>query len=639
MSGTNKAISASGLHKQLTLLDSLPGMAYRCRNARDWPMLFVSEGSIELTGYTPEALLGGRPPWGDLIHPEDRDAVWQSVQNAIQCGERFEVQYRLATRDKQYKWVWERGSALDSGEHGTLIEGFVTDITPLRQKEFELERSKAFAAAIVEGAAEGIALVDAHFRIESFNKAAAQIFGMRGDDAIGTNIRDLVSQTDYAAIESDLRRYRITGTSRLFDGGREITGQRVDGSEFPMHLSVRELKLERGRCYTALIRDISEQRAKTEQIRQQNERLNATVEFSPIGITMADKDLRLVAVNSAFANMLGYDVDTLLGRRISEFTHPDDIEETETAASTSFGEGPDHYSMHKRYLHQDGHVVHAAVNIAVGHDRDGNAEFVVANVEDETQRLNIEAQLREQQDQLTRLDRLSTLGEMMAGIAHEINQPLTAISSYAQSGLRFMDPQNPKPDRLKDALTKLSNQARRAGAVVERIRELARQDVSKNELMTVNRLIEQVEELAAVDARSRRASIRLDLGENLPPVWVDPIQIQQVILNLIRNSIDSMEGDEFRSGNEVVLRTSMAEDGTVMIAVTDCGTGVSEQAAADIFQPFSTHKRKGLGLGLSISRSIVTSHGGQLDYNNNPVAGATFFVTLPQASGDISRET
>lgn len=635
---SKRVISASGIHEQLTLLDNLPGMAYRRRNAPDWPMLLVTEGSIELTGYSPDALLGGRPQWRDLIHPEDRETVWRLVQDAVENERRFEIQYRLATRDKQYKWVWERGSTLNAGEQGILIEGFVTDISPLREKELELERSEAFAAAIVEGAAEGIALINADYRVEALNKAAAQMFGMSSADAIGTGIRDLVSRKSYADLLGEFRKYRASGHADLFDGGLEITGRRADSSEFPMQLNVMELSVECEHRYTVLIRDVSEQREKAEQIRQQNEWLNATVEYSPIGIIMADKDLRLVAVNSAFAGMLGYDVDTLIGRRISELTHPDDIEETETAASTSFGDGPDHYSYRKRYLHRDGHIVHAAVNIAVAHDRQGNAEFVVANVEDQTQRLDAESKLREQQDQLTRLERLSTLGEMMAGVAHEINQPLTAISTYAQSGLRFMDPKNPKPDRLRDALTKLSDQARRAGTVVERIRELARQDVSNNELLDVNRLIQQVCDLAAVDARPRGADTRLNLGQDLPLVWGDAIQIQQVLLNLIRNSIDSMEAATFSNGNEVVLRTSTTEDGMIVIAVVDCGLGVSEEAAADLFQPFSTHKRAGLGLGLSISRSIVTAHGGQLDYHNNPEAGATFVLTLPQASGDIIRE-
>lgn len=634
MGRTGNTLSESGLYEQLSLLDNLPGMAYRCRNEPDWRMQFVSQGSTELSGYSPEALLNGRPNWGDLIHPEDRKTVWQSVQEALQSGARFEVQYRIVTRDKRYKWVWERGCAKESIKDGMLIEGFIADITPLRDKELELERANAFATAIVESAAEGIMSIDEKFRIESLNKAAAQMLGVASDIAVGKSISDFLSDSDHAVLEGDAEQYRKSGTPKLFNGGRDVTGRRANGSEFPMHLHVRELELEREHCYTVLIRDIAEQRAREDEIQRQNERLNATVEFSPLGIITVDKNLLIVAANRAIAKILGYDVKDLIGHRFSDFYHPDEIDDGEKAVSSSLAGGPDHYSIHRRYMHKDGHIVHAAVSVAVGHGRNGKPEFVVSNIEDLTERLGVEAQVRDQQEQLTRLDRLSTLGEMMAGVAHEINQPLTAISTYAQSGLRFMDPRNPKPDRLKEALTKLSDQARRAGAVVERIRELGRQEVSNDQLIRTERLIKQIEELATIDARARGARIRLDLDQNLPSVWCDPIQIQQVILNLIRNAVDSMEASDFCNGDEVVLRASADEDGTTTISVNDCGAGVSEAAAADLFQPFSTHKHTGMGLGLSISRSIVTEHGGELDYHNNPVSGATFYLTLPKASGE-----
>ena len=601
-------------------------------------MLFVSKGSTELSGYSPDALLAGQPCWLDLIHPDDRESVWQSVQDAIQSKTRFEVMYRLTTRDKQSKWVYEQGSALDSDEHGTIIGGFVTDITPLRVKALELERVKAYTTAIVDSAAEGIIFVNAEFLIESFNKAAAQMFGIAGDKALRKKISDFMSRTDYAVLVSDANLYRKTGTSDLFNGGRVVTGRRLDRSEFPMHLRVRELDLEGEHRYTALIRDISEQKAKENEIQRQNEQLNATIAFSPIGIYTADKDLQIVGANFALANMLGYKEQDLIGRRFTEFFHPDDVEAAEEAVHSSFEGGPGHYSARRRFLHKDGHIVHANTNVAVGHDNQGNPEFVVANVEDLTEHLGIEAQIRNQQDQLARLDRLSTLGEMMAGIAHEINQPLTAISTYAQSGLRFMDPENPKPDQLRKALTKLSDQARRAGTVVERIRELGRQKTSNYQLVDTGHLIEQIEDLAVIDARSRGAHIQLDLTGSSASVWCDPVQIQQVILNLIRNAIDSMEDCKFCNGDEIVIRTSTDGDGMTTIAVVDCGTGVSDQVATDLFRPFSTHKRSGLGLGLSISRSIMTAHGGQLDYYNNPAAGATFYLTLARAPGDIINE-
>lgn len=635
----NKTLSENVLCDWLSLFDNIPGMAYRRKNKRDWTVLFVSKGSTQLSGYDPKALLAGHPCWGDLIHPDDRVAVWQSVQEAVQGGRRFEVQYRLATRDKRYKWVCERGSALDSDEHGMLIDAFVTDITSIGKKELQLEYTKAFSSAIIESAAEGMVLIDAEFRIDSLNKAATHMFGVVSESAVGNNISDYLSGASYLVLKSDAGRYRESGTSNLFNGGREVTGRRADGSEFPIHLHIRELDLEYEHRYAVLIRDITEQKAKENKIQQQSEMLHATIAHSPVGIYTVDSELRMVTVNLALANMLGYGVKDMIGRRFSFSIHPDDIDAAEEALHSSLAGGPTNYSAHRRYVHRDGHIVHTDINAAVGHDSEGNPEFVVANVEDLTERLGAETQLRDQQEQLARLDRLSTLGEMMAGISHEINQPLTAISTYAQSGLRFMDPKNPKPDRLRVALTKLSEQARRAGAVVERIRELSRQEVSTSQLVGTDCMIRQIEELAVIDARARGARIRFELDTSLPPVWCDPVQIQQVILNLIRNSVDSIESVNFRNGDEIVLRTSVDDEGVTTIAVVDCGSGVSEAVAADLFQPFSTHKRAGLGLGLSISRSIVTAHGGQLDYYNNPSAGATFYLKLPNMLGESNHES
>lgn len=609
------------------LLSNLPGMAYRCRNQSNWPMQFVSEGATELCGYSPEDLYQGNPHWGAIIHPDDQETVWQSVQLALQRKESFKIQYRIVTKNNQCKWVWERGGAVDSDEHGVLIEGFITDITPLREKELALEHSEALANAIIESAAEGIVLVNDTGGIGSLNHAAELMFDLQLNSVQGTYVRDLLTTESYKLLKCDTQKFLESGESKLFSNGREMVGRRSDGAEFSIHLTVRMIRLDGGNCFAALVRDVSLQKANEIEIRRQTERLKATIEFSPIGITMIDTDLKILAANPAFCNMIGYNVNELIGHRFADITHPDDIDITERAARRGLSNGPRHHSIRKRYIHKDGHIVHTLKNFAIGCDDNGVPEFAVANIEDLTPRLNAEALFNEQQNQLNRLDRLCMLGEMAAGIAHEINQPLTAISLFAQAGKRLYS--NNEHYKVKEIFDKLSLHAQRAGAVIVRMQNMARRQEDVREIVDCNELIIDVAKLAESEALIRDIAIKVEIHPKLPHVAVDAIQIQQVALNLLRNGMESMQSQNNLGINTIRIQTKLRTDGDIEVMVVDSGNGVSEEMAKKIFTPFSTTKESGLGMGLSISQAIISAHGGLLDFYNNESGGATFFFTLP----------
>ncbi len=249
-------------------------------------------------------------------------------------------------------------------------------------------------------------------------------------------------------------------------------------------------------------------------------------------------------------------------------------------------------------------------------------------IRDLTEQRRAEKEVREHRDILAHVDRLNTLGEMAAGIAHEINQPLTAISMYAQSGLRFLRRQQPQLQRLEDALEKLSQQAHRAGAVIERMQEMTRPHQSHQEIVTAEQLLREIHDLGEVEAQIRNFIIVLRLDDSLPRVKCDPIQIQQVILNLLRNGMESMRANRCKPGSKIVLqaRTTPTQ---LRISIIDGGIGVSRKLEKQLYQPFATTKESGMGLGLSISRSIIAAHGGQIEFTNNKTGGATFTFGLP----------
>jgi len=258
----------------------------------------------------------------------------------------------------------------------------------------------------------------------------------------------------------------------------------------------------------------------------------------------------------------------------------------------------------------------------------GEKKYVIL-IRDLTAQRLAEKEVREQRDVLAHVDRLNTMGEMAAGIAHEINQPLTAISMYAQSGLRFLRRKQPQLQRLEDALDKLSQQAHRAGAVIERMQEMTRPHQSHQEVVAAGQLLREIHDLAEVEAQIRNFIIVLRLDDDLPQVNCDPIQIQQVILNLLRNGMESMRANACKPGSKIVLQ-ARAMPSRVRISIIDGGLGVSRTLEQKLYQPFATTKESGMGLGLSISRSIIAAHGGQLEFSNNKTAGATFFFDLPR---------
>ena len=235
--------------------------------------------------------------------------------------------------------------------------------------------------------------------------------------------------------------------------------------------------------------------------------------------------------------------------------------------------------------------------------------------------------LHHQRERLVHVGRLSTMGELAAGIAHEINQPLTAIAAYAQAGRRLLAPTDTSTAELLD---KINHQAQRAGQVIQRLRGMIRRRDSHRELCEVNRLVQETQVLTEADARLHHFHIRMCLADQPLPVVVDPIQIQQVVINLIRNGLDAMLEAGIATGVLTIYTRRLDKD-YAEIRVCDQGVGLPELLYNQLFTPFFTTKPQGIGLGLSISRSIIVSHGGKLGFIPDNQRGATFYFTLPLA--------
>lgn len=233
-------------------------------------------------------------------------------------------------------------------------------------------------------------------------------------------------------------------------------------------------------------------------------------------------------------------------------------------------------------------------------------------------------------DQLSHLERVATLGELTASIAHELNQPLSAIVANAEAGRRFLAKKAISLEDVDEILEDISAEGQRAGLVLQRLRAMLRRSPLVREPVNLNRVVEGVADLLRPDAARRKSRIELDLDGSLPPIVGDAIQMQQVVLNLMLNGLDAVE-DLGSSGGAVGVRTS-SSNGTVQVAVWDTGVGL-EGLEEHVFKPFFTTKPDGLGMGVSLCRSIVEAHGGELTGVDNPGRGATFSFSLPVARG------
>jgi signal transduction histidine kinase len=248
----------------------------------------------------------------------------------------------------------------------------------------------------------------------------------------------------------------------------------------------------------------------------------------------------------------------------------------------------------------------------------------------EQRRLQAEEQALQHQADLAHVDRVNIMGEMASGLAHELNQPLSAISAYCQAGLRIIDSLDNKPGKLVHALDNASMQSQRAGEIIRRMRRFTAKGTARRRPIDINRVINNAVSFIETELKRKGISLHLDLGTGLPPATADEIQIEQVLLNLLHNAVDAM----FSAGEKtriIGLSSRQIDADTLQVTVSDTGQGLDATTIEHIFDAFYTTKRNGMGLGLAISRSIVETHGGQLRAESTPGAGTTFTFTLAVA--------
>ena len=500
----------------------------------------------------------------------------------------------------------------------------------LGQEERELKRSEVRKAAIVDSALDCIVTIDHEGCITEFNPAAEHTFGYRRDEVLGKHLADVIIPPSLREKHRQgFARYLATGEARVLGKRIEMTAVRADGSEFPVELAITRIPLEGPPSFTGYLRDITERKRARQELRRSEAFLAEAQHLSRLGsfswrvptdeITWSEQLYRIFQIDRDA--QVTFEV---IGTRI----HPEDLSVFQEHIERSRRDRGD-VQLEFRLRMPDGAVkyVHVAAHIRGDH---GQLEYIGA-VQDVTERRSSEEALSKARSELSQVARVTSLGVLTASIAHEVNQPLSGIVTNASTCLRMLAADPPNVDGARETARRTIRDGNRASEVITRLRALYGKKEPTIESVDLNEATREVIALSLSELQRNRVILRPELADDLPPVTGDRVQLQQVILNLIRNGSDAMSSVDDRP-RQLLIRTERDEDDRARLTVQDAGVGFNPQAADRLFESFYTTKNDGMGIGLSVSRSIIESHHGRLwaTLNNGP--GATFSFSIPRAS-------
>jgi two-component system, LuxR family, sensor kinase FixL len=482
-----------------------------------------------------------------------------------------------------------------------------------------------------------VILIDGRGTVLMFNPACEKLFGYFHEEVIGKNVKMLMPEPYRHEHDGYVANYLDTRKPKIIGIGREVVGLRADGSTFPMDLSVGEAKHQGGgSIFVAIIRDITERRAAMQALNESERSFRLLVEgVADYALFMLDPHGHVANWNSGAERITGYRADEIIGQHFSRFYTQEDQLDGLPARALQMAAEQGKFESEAWRLRKDGTRFWANVVIDAIHDETGALIGFAKITRDLTDRKRAEADLQQTRSELARVARVTTLVELTAAIAHEVHQPLTGLVSSGSASLRWLAAEPPNLDAARRSIQRMVDDGIRTGEVMHRIRNLVRRIPSRKDLLNVNVTILEAFTLVDTEIHRNNISLHTELANDLPLVWGDRVQLQQVILNLFTNAIEAMSGADTTQRNLMVSSAKHGPDG-VLVTVRDSGTGLDEAALNQLFEPFYTTKAQSMGIGLAVSHTIIQAHGGRLWATPSQPQGAIFQFTLPSKDKQTS---
>jgi PAS domain S-box-containing protein len=594
----------------------------------------LSDEVCRIFGVQPVDLPEWHGRWLKLIHPDDRPRAAQAATAALIPGApRYDIEYRVVRPDGTERIVHSQGDVTRDEAGNPLRQfGVLQDITQLRQAEEELRESEERFRTLVQFS------FDVYWESDAQHRFTRQEFaeGLTDAPSAGSEIGKTRWEVPYLEPDEEAwRKHRETLDAHLPFRDFELARATPDGGKRYVSVSGLPVFDRSGRFigYRGVGRHITERKRAEEALRRSEAYLAEAQRLSHTG-TLAFNTTAPVYWSEESYRIWGLDSLQGLPNRetVLQRIHPDDRDRVNIDTEEALREKRD-FTLEFRIVLPDGTVKHIESTGRPLFSVDGELVEMVATHVDVTERKRAQEEherLRQLEADLAHMNRLSIMGELTASLAHEILHPIATARNNARAAMRFLDRSPPNMAEVREALACIVRDADRGKDIVDRIRAHIRKAPPRHDRFEINEAIEEVIEMVRAPIEKNRVSVRTRLAAGLTSVYGDRVQLQQVVLNLILNAIEAMGSVEER-GRMLSIRTEQTAAAGILVAVHDSGPGVAPEHLQRVFEPFYTTKDSGLGMGLSICRSIIAAHGGRLWADADQVRGTVFQFTLPAA--------